>query len=127
MKEEQTKLIEFIQGVRDYDTFYIQLAKSALYISDWECRKRMSTLYGIGAIKPVRGSKTKYVVADNAIQLIVNSQREVDKKSKPKVVKKVDRFYDFDCSMVVVSKANVADMGNPFLKLFDSLLTGVRA
>ena len=87
-----------------------------------QLRHAVKKLIAIRAIKKMESSSrgAMYAVSEGAIQKVkhyINAEKEVIP------VPQVD---DLGYGLVWVKKANIEGMGNPLLKRFDNLLSGVR-
>ena len=121
-------MINIITSVRDFDSFTNKTVQSTTGLSPAFSRVLLAELHHLKAISIIgkRANEPFYQVSDNAIQ-IIKSQVIVGSSGIKNSVKGRKEINDFPCRAVTVDKANVSGMGNSFLKLFDSLLTGVRA
>ncbi|WP_068445089.1 hypothetical protein [Providencia heimbachae] len=120
-------MINIITSVRDFDSFTSKTVQSTTGLSPTFSRALLAELHQIKAISIAgkRANEPFYQVSDNAIQ-IIKSQTVIDNSGIQNSVKGRKEINDFPCRAVTVDKADVSGMGNSFLKLFDSLLTGVR-
>lgn len=111
--------ITIIKSVRHLDAFDTKTALSLTDLTIYQCRETMTNLKKIGAIANYGCSARKFIVCDNAIQLI---KSYADTRAVVRVVKRKSR----ESPLKFVDKADIAGMGNPMLMKFDSLLSGVR-
>lgn len=114
--------ITIIKSVRHLELFDTKTALLMTGLTINQCRETIAVLKKIGAIDKYGDSARKFVVCDNAIQLI---KSYADDRAEVKIVRQKAREYK-SRPMKFVDKANVAGMGNPMLGKFDSLLSGVR-
>ncbi|WP_109409562.1 hypothetical protein [Proteus genomosp. 4] len=114
--------ITIIKSVRHLDVFDTKTAFAVTDLTINQCRETIAVLKKIRAIDKYGDSARKFVVCDNAIQLI---KSYADDRAEVKVVRQKAREFKAR-PMKFVDKANVSGMGNPMLMKFDSLLSGVR-
>lgn len=114
--------ITIIKSVRHLELFDTKTALLMTGLTINQCRETIMHLKKIGAIRKSDKSAWKFVVCDNAIQLI---KSYADDRAEVKIVKQKAREFKAR-PMKFVKKANTAGMGNPMLMKIDSLLKGVR-
>lgn len=114
--------ITIIKSVRHLELFDTKTAFAVTGLTINQCRETIMHLKKIGAIDKYGDSERKFVVCDNAIQLI---KSYADDREEVKIVKRKMRELKAR-PMKLVDKANVSGMGNPMLMKIDSLLKGVR-
>ncbi len=115
--------ITIIKSVRNLEAFDTKTALAMTDLTINQCRETIAVLKKIRAIDKYGDSARKFVVCDNAIQLI---KSYADDRAEVKIVRQKAREFK-SRPMKFVDKANVSGMGNPMLMKFDSLLSGVRA
>lgn len=114
--------ITIIKSVRHLELFDTKTALLMTGLTINQCRETIAVLKKIGAIDKYGDSARKFVVCDNAIQLI---KSYADDREEVKIVRQKAREFKTR-PMKFVDKANTAGMGNPMLMKIDSLLKGVR-
>lgn len=114
--------ITIIKSVRNLEAFDTKTALLMTGLTINQCRETISTLKKIGAIRKCGDRARKFVVCDNAIQLI---KSYADDRAEVKIVRQKAREFKAR-PMKFVDRANVSGMGNPMLMKIDSLLKGVR-
>lgn len=114
--------ITIIKSVRHLELFDTKTAFAVTDLTINQCRETIAVLKKIGAIDRYGDSARKFVVCDNAIQLI---KSYADDRAEVKIVRQKAREFKAR-PMKFVKKANISGMGNPMLMKIDSLLKGVR-
>lgn len=114
--------ITIIKSVRHLELFDTKTAFAVTGLTINQCRETIMHLKKIGAIRKSDKSTWKFVVCDNAIQLI---KSYADDRAEVKIVRQKAREFKAR-PMKFVKKANTTGMGNPMLMKIDSLLKGVR-
>lgn len=122
MNTEEIMIKCVVEGRGFPGLFSIKNLQSVVGEPECQLKYAVNKLLAIRAFKKMEQTSrcAMYAVSEGAIQkvkLYINANKETD------TMPQVD---DLNDGLVWVKKANVKGMGNPLLKRFDKLLSGVR-
>ncbi|WP_273840147.1 hypothetical protein [Providencia rettgeri] len=123
MTQQGEKAIEIIKAVRSFEYFTVKQVQNITGIPYSTANTIIGLMHRFRAVLvtgKIKGT-VKYKISSDAVQVV---KREFNEVIKP-IYNKREKS-NFDCGIVYVEKANVAGLGNSFLKRIDSLLSEVR-
>lgn len=122
MNKEELMIKCVVEGRGFPGLFTIKSLQLVVGAPEVQLRDAVKTLISIRAFKKMEQSSrgAMYAVSEGAIQK-VNHYINADKEAN-----QLPQVDDLGDGLVWVKKANVKGMGNPLLKRFDSMLSGVR-